>query len=211
MKNVRRTLATAACVSLAVPVGLSLPNAAAAAPACNVVTDAKGDAKGPSGANNDPVLDIVSGDVATNAKKITGVVRVDKLNESSANYPYGLTWRIDFTIDDTTYFMSAISDRNGLLAQTGYTDPVSGSGTIAGAATVVLDKSKNEVRITSSVQNFANRVNIKPGMKLTAPAARTGAILSIPSVGNLRYPTVDTTDPGTTYQAGSASCVPVGK
>lgn len=211
MKPVRLALATAVCASLAVPVTIGLSSASAAAPACNLVTDAKGDAKGPSGANNDPVLDIVSGDVATNAKKITGVIRVDKLNESSANYPYGITWRLDFAIDDTRYFMSAISDRNGLIAQTGYTDPVSGSGTIAGAATVVLDKRQNEVRITSSAQNFANRVNIKPGMKLSEPAARTGAILSVPRIGNLRYPTVDTTDPGATYKAGSASCVAVGK
>lgn len=206
----RPVIALVLCAGLAGATGLTAASAAPK-PVCNLVTDAKGDAGGPSGQNNDPVADIITSDVGTDAKRITAVVRVQKLAASSANYPYGLSWRLNFTIADTTYFMSAISDRSGVVGQTGFTDPATGQGTISGAATAKLDLAKNEVRITSNVTNFANRVNIKPGTALTALNSVTGAIAQVQGVGNLRYPTLDTAQGTTDYKAATRSCVPVGK
>ncbi len=210
----RPVIALALCAGLAGVTGLTSASAAPK-PVCNLVTDVKGDAKGPTAAVNEPALDILSADVASNAKKITGVIRVLKLAETTANYPLGITWRVNFTIGDTSYGMYAISDRSGVVGQTSFTDPTTGSGTIAQTATTaVLDMVKNEVRISTSTTAFAGRVNVKPGTKLEALDAVTGGIFQFatPAVsGNLRYASVDDTTGGSDYTAGTASCVTPGK
>lgn len=199
-------------IALAAGLGFGGLSAAQAAPrVCNLVTDVKGDAGGPTTANNDAAADIVSSDLATDKKKITAVIRVQKLATSSTNYPYGLSWRLNFTVAGEKYFMSAISDRNGVVGQTGYTDPATGQGTIAGGATAVLDLAKSEVRITSMVSGFATRANIKPGTMVDEINSVTGAIAQVPGVGNLRYPTLDTATGTTPYKAATASCVKPGK
>ena len=211
--RLRPVLALALCAGLAGATGLG--TASAAAQSCNLVTDDKGDAKGAAGAVSDPVVDILSADVASNAKKITAVIRVEKLAATSANYSLGITWRANFTIGDTTYAMSAISDRSGVVGQTSYSDPATGQGTIAGSAVAVLDMAKNEVRITSSTVGFADRVNIKPGTAVTDLNVLTGGIFQSPKNPvvnfNLRYASADTATGGKTYKAANPSCVAVGK
>lgn len=208
--RLRPVLALALCAGLVGGLGLTSASAAPK-PVCNLVTDPKGDAGGPTGANNDAAMDIVSADIATNAKKVTAVIRVQKLAATSTNYPQGLSWRLNFSVGDAKYFISAISDRDGVVGQSGYTDPTSGQGTIAGAAIATLDEKKNEVRITSSSTAFAGQINLKVGTVISELGAVTGAIAQVPGVGNLRYPTLDTTTGGEDYKGGTASCVVVGK
>lgn len=213
--RLRPVLALALCAGLVGGLGLTSASAALK-PVCNLLTDAKGDATGGTGAANDPVMDIISADVASNAKKITAVLRVQKLAATSVNYPLGISWRVSFTIADTNYTMSALSDRSGVASQTSYSDPTTGQGTIARApTTAVLDTAKNEVRITASVVAFGDRVNVKPGTAVTALSATTVGIFQLPVNpvvnGNLRYATADTATGGSDYKAGTASCVVVGK
>ena len=211
----RPLIALALCAGLAGGLGLTSASAAAK-PVCNLLTDPKGDATGDAGAANDPVMDIISADVASNAKKITAVLRVQKLAATSVNYPLGISWRVNFVIGDTTYTMSAISDRSGLAAQTSYADPTTKQGTIARApTTVVLDTAKSEVRITASAVAFGDRVNVKPGTLVTGLGALTVGIFQLPTNpvvnGNLSYTTADTATGGKDCLAGTASCVVVGK
>ncbi len=209
--SARPLFALALCAALAGVTGLTSASAAPK-PVCNLVTDAKGDAKGPTAVANDSVLDIISADVGSTAKKLTAVIRVDKLAETTASYPLGITWRVNLTIGDTTYGIAAISDRSGVIGQTSYTDPATGQGNIDGSATAVLDLKANEVRITSPAVGFAGRVNVKAGTEITGINALTGAIFQAPNgVVNLRYATVDTATGGSDYKAGTPTCVPVGR
>ena len=205
--RLRPLLALTLCAGLAGATGLG--TASAAAPVCNLITDAKGDATGPTTANNDPALDITSSDIASDGKKVTVVIRVAKLAKSSPNYPYGISWRMNFTAGDVKYFLSSISDRSGVVGQSGYTDETGGH--IAGAAIATLDEAKNEVRISSSVLGFAGKGNLKPGTVFSELNSVTGAIAQVPNVGNLRYPTLDTAAGSTDYKGGVKSCVKPGK
>ena len=67
-------------------------------PACHLIADASGDAPffGPS--PSDDTLDITSGDIATNAKTLTGVVRVKNLTATSTSTYTGQTYYVQFSV-----------------------------------------------------------------------------------------------------------------
>jgi hypothetical protein len=76
---------------------------------CNLVTDATGDAHYPAGpAPSQPFLDIVSGDVVSNLKAVSAVIRV--LGSSPTDPTMGWTMRFRFSTPATPIYLSATYD-----------------------------------------------------------------------------------------------------
>jgi hypothetical protein len=186
------------------------------APVCNLVTDAAGDASVDSaGAVADAALDVVSVDVASDRNNITAVIRVKKLEKSSAR-----NWTAVFSADGTDFSLAGHTTAAGTeVFDAAYASATGGS--IYGPGTTgVFDLAKNEVRITTPLSLLSEQATIKPGKtKVTGIGATTGAELLVPDASGVFGPTLfsyspisaDTTDAGKDYTAGAPSCVAVGK
>lgn len=210
-------------VRLAVAAGLAGVMAFAgvsqgASKACNLLVDDKGDANGfvNQGVmpNSIDSLDIISGDIATNAKALTAVMRVTKLSKTDSSSPLGLAYYFNFTVGDVTLFATALTTPSGDRFGAGYIGATRTS--LAGEVTGAFDEGKNEVRIHVPLSVFAPQVVIKPGSKFLdlnalgqrfvgayAPAAQHR------SAG--ATPTADVAESTKTYTASARSCVAVGK
>ncbi len=186
----------------------------AAAPSCNLMTDVKGDATdiavGVDVGPNSPSLDILSADIATDAKNLTAVLRVDKLSTSDSTSPLGQTWYVYFTGSGPELYVTALLTPTGESYSAGYTDTTRMS---LGAATGIIDVDKNEIRITAPLSLFDAQSPIKKGSKLTGLNALTQRYVGVSAAGNSRGATLtaDTADGGKNYVAGAPSCVVVGK
>jgi len=202
---------------------------------CKLVTDASGDSFSVGSEDLDPVpastpgagptsnvLDITSADVATDKKRITGVVRVVKLAASDPTFsPTGLAWRVNFTADGQAFSLIAQSDPTGALTyQASYRDKTTGGGNLyAGGVTGILDVAKSEIRMTAELGLFAAQATIKPGTKITEVGAGSGRVVAVPDAAKLfgggsllsYSPGVDAATSTKTYVASSKNCVLVGK
>ena len=196
----RTALAVTAAATVAFAGGAT---AAPAKPLCNLITDGTGDVAAPS-AN----LDIVSADVASDAKKLTAVIRVAKLAESDGTAPTGVAYNFRFMLPGSTvryYLLASVepSSLGGTTFEFG-TIETGNALTPIGDATGKLDLAKSEVRITAPTSFGA--VKIKPGTKLVSLQALTQRRFVVLLSG------ADSTviDESKSYTAGTASCVKPG-
>ena len=199
----RTSLRTALVLTAAASVALA--GGAVAAPAkrvCNLISDPAGDVTLPS-AN----LDVVSADFASDAKKITGVIRVTKLANSDGTAPTGVAYNFRFKLqgDETQYYLLASAVPSPLGATTfEYGTITTNRLTPLGDATGAIDLAKNEVRV--SAPTTLGSAKVKPGTKVVNLQALTQrrfvALLS----------TADSTviDESKSYTAGTPSCVTPG-
>ncbi len=192
-------------VAAAVGASLVLAGAATAAPkpkpVCNLVTDATADTTGPSTA-----LDIKSADIATNAKALTAVIRLEKLSTTDSSAPTGLAYNFRFKVvgGDQIYYLLASVEPEAIGGTTFEYGTVAGAQlTKVGDAIGILDTVNNEVRMTAPL-DFAG---IKKGFKLGSLQALTQRRFVVLLSG------ADSTviDETKTYTSGAASCVKVGK
>lgn len=201
--TVRRVIAAVAVVGL-----VATPMAAGAAtkpkpkPVCKLLTDPVDRAESKS-------LDIVSADVATDAKLITAVIRVTDLSDTSdPSITLGRKYEISFAVD------------GGAATGAVYDGP---AGTYANYGTAVLDEARNEIRWTAPLKEVEKqrRVTITPGRtKLTSLRAKAFAGVTVPSQvsdpqsGNIQFVDGlyfdDSAAPTSAYIAGTPSCVKVG-
>ncbi|MCU1590745.1 MAG: hypothetical protein JWP11_2001 [Frankiales bacterium] len=226
----RPTVAVLVCASVAVAGAAGAASKPAPpAPVCNLLTDAAGDGNGidpgspvpaQSGGPSNDALDIVSADVASDAKTITGVVRVKKLAATSSSAPSGMTWSVYFTVDTTTFSLSAHSDPTGAITFDAAHSATGVNSLYGPGVTGIFDTAKSEVRISAPRDLFAAESALKPGTKLTALTANAGPEVAIPDKagafgggaileGALYY--ADTASGGKDYVAGAPSCVVPGK
>jgi hypothetical protein len=171
-------------------------------PVCNLVTDAKGDAEdGQLGSNEDPSLDIVSADVATNSKQITAVIRVAKLANPDSLSLLG------------NYYSFGFTGSSLQVGQTMYVQ-IEPTGVVwqGGAGTGVLDTVHNEIRMTLPLSYFGTgAAAVVPGPPLhgfIATADWENPAEPVPSTLAIWG---DTAQSNTTYVPGTPSCVAVGK
>ncbi len=176
-----------------------------AKPVCNLVKDGTGDAEIVS---RQAALDIVSGDIASDAKKITAVMRLD--GTPSGGNPQaagGTRYYFSFSVPGAEHaqYLSALvpfagqpSFRTGQIVADGTrrtftndSEPVTGS--IKG----------KQLTITAPVSAFAERGRIKPGTKLSGLTAETFALVGVFLIS------VDDAS-GKTYVSGTPSCVKPG-
>ena len=140
---------------------------AAKAPVCNIVTDPAGDAglSAVPGEGND---DIVSADVASDGKTITGVLRLAALDANDPMAPFGHNYIVNFSAKgvENPLFLAARTYPTGTKFIFGYqstdpTLPLNISYPI-GDATGVVDLAKKEIRVSAPNAGFA-----PAGSKLT--------------------------------------------
>ena len=212
----RTSLRTVLATSLVAAVALA--GGATAAPAkavCNLMSDPKGDASFLDTLPNDPSLDIVSADVATDAKTLTGVVRVDKFAAVSPTSPLGRGYYVQFNAPKAEFpiYLNAeiTPDRTAFEWGTLETLP-SGSGryTLQGQATGVIDAATNELRISVPLKDIAAVAKLTPGTKLTALTSTATSLIGTSVSGGL-VATIDDAAGSKAYVVGTKSCVVPGK
>jgi hypothetical protein len=202
---------TVACTGLA----SAATKAAAPKPSCNLLTDDKGDAHFlVSAAPNDPNLDIVSADVASDAKTFTAVLRLASFAGVDPQSPLGRGYYVQFEppkADFPVYFnMETTPD--GTRYTWGDTETLAtgnGSYKKQGDATGVVDAAKGEIRISVPLADLASFVKIRPGAKIANLTASATAVLGTSVTGGL-VATVDDGASAASYVAGSPSCVKPG-
>ncbi len=208
MKLSRRPIV--AVVLVAALSGLGALPSASAAPACNLVTDPAGDAEIVTA---QPGLDVVTGDVASNAKTITAVIRL--AGPPGGGNPQaigGTRYYFEFLPTGATksqYLFAAVPFTGEPTFHTGEitmetgrssfsTDPEPVKGSIKG----------NEITISAPMAAY-QRANVKPGKKLGTLAVETFALASAGGQGLLIA--VDEAVSSKTYISGSRSCLRVAK
>jgi hypothetical protein len=207
-------------VSGSLGVALVAAGGAVAAPAkvaCNLVTDAKDDTfllRSQDGAGafgpQEDAADIVSADVASDAKNITGVIRVKSLAAAPSTAPGGLSYDINLTSSATDlplYIRAIVPSSGAPTAEAGSRESVvvTSISVPLGSGTVVVDKAKNEVRFSFPVALFDSVGGLKPGTKLNFGDVTTGR------AAGSRAVFADVAVEGKTYAAGTKSCVVPGK
>jgi hypothetical protein len=207
-----RTVLAASMAAAVALAGGAVAAPAKAVPACNLVTDDKGDGTGflltdRDYLPNNPNLDLVSGDIATNAKQITAVIRTDALTLSDSQSPTGRAYYANFLVGDKTLFLAARLDGAGSALYTG--GYISGTRTSLGDATGVIDVAKKEVRITAPLSLFAPQAAIKPGTDINELNLLSQRFVGAAGTG--ATPSADAATGGKSYKAGDKSCVVVGK
>lgn len=205
------------CVALAA--SLAAAGAAGAAtkpkpkPVCNLIVDASGDVAFP-----DDSLDIVGGDIASNAKVITVIVRVKNLAAQAPSTVTGKRIGFTFSIPGAEFpmYMSYSASPLGTYYDWGYLDTSQTPPMIEqqGEAVGSLNPAKNEVRITAPVSGFKGFGKATPGAKFTDITANAEEIFGVPQndQGTYGYVTsnMDDATSSKSYVAGSQSCVKPG-
>ena len=210
--SLRTVLATSLVAAVALGGGAT---AAPAKPACNLMTDPKGDASFLDTLPNDRSLDIVSADVATDAKTLTGVVRVDAFSGVSPTSPLGRGYYVLFNAPKAEFpiylNVQITPDLTSFEWGTRETLP-SGSGRYVeqGTATGVVDTAKNELRISVPLKDVAAVTKLTPGTKLTALTANSTSLIGTSRTPSL-VATVDDAAGTKPYVVGTKSCVVPGK
>lgn len=183
------------------------------APVCNLVQDTKGDGTGflltdQNYLPNDPQLDLVSGDIASDAKSITAAIRTDALALSDSNAPTGRAYYANFVVGEAKLFLSVALDGAGAATYSaGFTAT---RRTSLGEVTGVLDTANKEIRITAPLSIFADKAVIKPGTKIADLNLLAQRYIGNRAAGGAT-PSADEALGGKIYTAGAPSCVVPGK
>lgn len=211
-----RVARPALCLALAA--SLTAAGAASAAsrpkpkpvkPVCNIVTDVKDDAELLPGLAESS-MDIVSADLASNAKMVTAVVRVNDLAAASATTLLGRTFYLRFTAPggELPIFLSYTKDLTGESFSWGTLDGSLYSQ--VGDAQGIVDTVRNEVRLSVATSVLSDVGTVKPGSKFTDIYVETDALIGAPMLGGLLQ-RVDEATGSKPYIAGAPSCVIPGK
>lgn len=211
-----RAATTAGVLGLVASAGLAAA-APAPKPVCNLIDDPKDDTflvraqdgAGTYGPQEDS-LDIVTADVATDAKTLTGVIRVKSLAAAAATSPGGASYDINFTTPSSPsplYVRAVVPSTGEPTAEAGSRESlvVTSVSAALGAGTVVVDEAKNEVRFSFPLDHFKAVGGLKPGAKLTFGDITTGR------AAGSRAVFADAATSTKTYTVGAPSCVAVGK
>lgn len=209
-RSLMRPLAVAFAAASVAAAGIA--SAAPKAPSCNLLLDDKGDAKFLGAAPNDPNLDIVSGDVASDAKTVTSVLRVASFAATDPQAPLGRGYYVLFTAPGSEfpiYFNMQITPDLTRFAWGTLETLASGSGRYVkkGGATGAIDEAKGEIRVSVPMAELKGvATKLQPGKTLTDLKASATVVLGTSVTGGL-VSTVDSAESTKPYVAGSPSCV----
>jgi len=182
-------------------------------PVCNLMTDVPGDAVlvGPEG--NDDALDILSGDVASDAKTLTAVVRLKAYSSPDPHAPLGQKVYISFNAPGDTnliYLAASIDPGLGVSYSWGeQTVSAAGTGSYSKVGNATGSIIGNEVHIHVPVADVLAKANVKPGSKLSGVLAETRLLIGAAGGGLVEQ--VDAAEGTKSYAAGAKSCVTPGK
>lgn len=208
----RASVATAAALSVvAAGAAVAAPAKKKPAPVCQIVSDDKGDATAsyaPLG--NQPAWDVVTADIATDAKTIIAVIRVDKLAKTVSASPTGSAYRFNFEVAGVPLYLQANTTPFGDRFTFGYVETT--SMTFANSqATGVFDLVKNEVRVSALLAAAESKAKMTPGTRIVPVSAQAGEFINTAGGSPSLTHAADLAEGGKTYMAGTPSCVAVGK
>ncbi len=180
------------------------------APACaGVVDDQRGLVEFAAG---DRWRDLLSASVGSDGRHVTVALRLAALPARPSTAEHALVdYTMRFTVGGGTAFLTAPA-HEGAAASYGF--ELAYRPVVLGAARVVRDRVRQELRVTAPVAGFAPHVDVRPGglaTNLNAHVALTPAVPSGPAAARLQTLVVDGADDGTSYKMGAKSCVPVGR
>ena len=203
---------SAAVVSL-LAAGVLAPGAVAAPQkvSCNLAPDPKGDVvltqASEATSTPDAALDLVMGDVGTNATTVTGVIRLDKLARPAPTSPGGTVYeiRLDAAGAEATHTLWAHVTGATATFGVGTIDDVTVAelAKSTGTATGVVDMAKSEIRISAPLSAIGSP---KKGSKLLI-----SDVVVKRSAANQFYGRYADSGASGTYRVGTPTCVPVGR
>ena len=180
---------------------------AAPKPVCNLITDATGDGKVAVPAAD---LDIVSGDLATNAKTITAVLRL--AGDPTARNPQALggkNYYVTFNapgVAEQQFLSAQIDPVLGATYSTGFTDTATGVGARTDDATPATGSiAGNVITIQAPLSAFASRTTFPAGKRLSGLGAEVFVLVGTGPTGGLLIRADDAL--GASYPIGASSCV----
>ena len=186
-------------------------------PVCNLVVDPAGDASFQSPMPSDDAQDIIGADVASDAKNFTAVLRLKSVSSNGLGQ-LGRDLQMTFDlagaeakvwIGYTTSAYGGDAFQYGLIGKGD-----AGSTSPTGKAVGVIDKTKNEIRMTVSVADLNALGKVKPGAKVANIAVEASQLVGIAPNASGAYafnPVVVDDAAGTkAYIAGAPSCVKPG-
>ncbi|GAC1439643.1 MAG: hypothetical protein NVS3B26_02910 [Mycobacteriales bacterium] len=184
----------------------------AAARVCNLITDARGDA---AVVTSQPGMDIITADIASNAKLITAVIRLAAAPTApNPQAPGGTDYYFSFTAPGSAapqFLHASLPPVGAATFATGQTTTVGGQNTSTDDAPAASGSIAGTiVTITASTSAFGGRVSLKPGTKLTGLTVDVYAQVGVPGVGGLLQ-NADTAAGAKPYIAGTPSCVVPGR
>ncbi|HVE74560.1 MAG TPA: hypothetical protein VNA30_05650 [Mycobacteriales bacterium] len=184
-----------------------------AKPNCKLVQDARGDATAaavtePAPLPNNPQLDVLSADLASDGRTLTAVLRLDALAATDANAPTGRGYHLSFAAGEAVLVLSAHIDAMGTATYSAGSEEASTAMRL-GEASGRIDLAKREIRIHAPVSAFASKAALRPGSQVTSLLARTQRGVSAGPVA--RGVVADNTEPSGRYALGAPSCVAVGR
>lgn len=198
------------------------------AKSCRLVKDAAADTEALTPDESlDRQLDILSADVATNARDLTVVLRLAALTASDPANPQGRVYEFDFTAVEKNFIVMGSllpggNSFNVFISETRLEENESGarSATGIGSATGVVDVVKKEIRMTAPLSVFTPHAPIArktPLVHLAAFTYRANGYSAQPAHDALPVKAEVTGDVGlgadqawgrmAYYRAGSPSCV----
>ena len=198
-------------------------------PVCNLVVDPTGDTflvRAADGTANEPKengLDIVSADIASDAKNVAVAIRVKALGAAVQSSPQGVGFSFDFLLPSSEMQGSLravfIQGQPAYYEATVKDPSVPNSpSTFLALAKGATDAKKNEIRIWAPVSVFSSLGTMKNGTVITpADDAATSGRAVPPSPGMAGQPVAtrfvfaDVAGDGKAYKVGTSSCVPIGK
>lgn len=168
-------------------------------PVCNLLLDAIGDATTPP-LPSDPALDILSGDIASGATTVVGVLRVKDLPAGTSLAATGSRWDLGFSVGGARYTYSFSTD-------------------VLGRSTATLTRTGGTVVKTipvSAAANFAtNEIawSVPRSAVVELPAVPAGDPITGINAATYDSPVARTVDVATSkavYADGAPSCVKAG-
>lgn len=198
-----RTAVVLSVVAAVASAGGAVAAPTKAKPVCNLITDPAGDTTGPSNA-----LDIVSGDVASNGKTFTAVIRTAALAETDISSPTGIAWGLRFVSpkSDLPYYLLATKSVDGPIEYS--YGQVDGTSLVTlGTAKGNFDVAKKEVRIHVPLRGLG----LRPDVVITELSAQGRRAYGDPGLAAL-YMDADNSDASTSkpYRTNDPSCVKPG-
>ena len=206
-------------------------------PVCNLVTDGAGDALfDPVGTGlnkfpEDPNGDILSADLASDGKFVTGVIRVKTLATPDTTFPEAHFYMLSWTVPghDSPVYLGATVDPNPASAAYGPQYVFGDGATFHGAVNYyniastkvkgTVNAAKSTLTLSVPISALASYGKYTPGTKFTGINASTQALVNGPVLPANEPPVggsiawgfqEDTADGGKDYVAGTPSCVKPG-
>ncbi|HUR14124.1 MAG TPA: hypothetical protein VM097_06490 [Mycobacteriales bacterium] len=186
-------------------------------PVCNVVVDPAGDASPQPPAPSDDSFDVLSADIASDAKNVTAVIRMKNVSSTGLGQ-LGRDVQMTFDLvgaEAKVWIGYTGSSYGGDAFQYGLIGMGdAGSTSPTGDAVGKIDAAKNEIRMTVPVADLNGLGKIKPGAKVSSIAVTASQLVGVAPNPSGVYAfnsfTVDDAAAVKPYIAGYPSCVKPG-